>query len=50
MARQRQSSVVFIFITVLIDVIGFGITIPVLPNLLAELNEISINEASIYGG
>ena len=50
MAKQQRSSIVFIFITVLIDVIGFGIIIPVLPNLLSELNNISINEASTYGG
>ena len=40
----------FIFITVLLDVIGFGIIIPVLPELIAELKWLSINEASFYGG
>ncbi|MEL6926076.1 MAG: TCR/Tet family MFS transporter, partial [Bacteroidota bacterium] len=29
---------------------GFGIIIPVLPNLLAEMNNIDVNEASTYGG
>jgi len=47
---NRKAAVNFIFITVLLDVIGFGIIIPVLPELLAELKGISINEASIYGG
>lgn len=50
MARQKKAAVNFIFITVLIDIIGFGIIIPVLPKLLAELNQIDINEASTYGG
>ena len=50
MTTQKKAAVWFVFITVLIDTIGFGIIIPVLPNLLAELNQISINEASTYGG
>lgn len=48
--NPRNAAIGFIFITLLIDVIGFGIIIPVLPNLLAEMNHISINEASKYGG
>ena len=50
MFQQKKAAVTFIFITVLIDVIGFGIIIPVLPKLLAEMNQIDINEASTYGG
>ena len=48
--RNKQAAIGFIFITLLIDVIGFGIIIPVLPKLLAQMNNISINEASKYGG
>lgn len=48
--NPRNAAIGFIFITLLIDVIGFGIIIPVLPKLLAEMNHISINEASKYGG
>ena len=50
MAQENKTAITFIFITVLIDVIGFGIIIPVLPKLLSEMNNISINEASTYGG
>ena len=50
MKIQRNAAVGFIVITLLIDVIGFGIIIPVLPKMLAEMNHISINEASKYGG
>lgn len=50
MASNRKAAVNFIFITVLIDIIGFGIIIPVLPKLLAEMNQIDVNEASTYGG
>jgi MFS transporter, DHA1 family, tetracycline resistance protein len=48
--RNRKAAIGFIFVTLLIDVIGFGILIPVFPRMLAELNDVSINEASTYGG
>lgn len=50
MKEKKQAAIIFIFFTLLIDVIGFGIIIPVLPRLLAELKSIPINEASRYGG
>ncbi|MDO9488250.1 MAG: TCR/Tet family MFS transporter [Sphingomonadaceae bacterium] len=40
----------FIFITVLIDTIGFGIVIPVLPQLIVELTGRPVNEAARIGG
>jgi DHA1 family tetracycline resistance protein-like MFS transporter len=36
--RNSRGSLVFIFITLLIDVLGFGIVIPVLPHLVTELS------------
>jgi DHA1 family tetracycline resistance protein-like MFS transporter len=48
--KNKQAAIGFIFITLLIDIIGFGIIIPVLPKLLANMNNIEINEASTYGG
>ncbi len=50
MPSKKSAAVNFVLITVLIDITGFGIIIPVLPKLLAGLMEISINEASAYGG
>lgn len=47
---MRKAAVNFILLTVLIDVIGFGIIIPVLPKLLEEMMGIGVNEASRYGG
>jgi DHA1 family tetracycline resistance protein-like MFS transporter len=49
MAKERKAAVGFIFITLLIDTMGWGLIIPVLPNLIAELKNISISEASAYG-
>ena len=37
MANPKKAAVGFIFITVLIDIIGFGIIMPVLPQLLQQL-------------
>lgn len=48
--RNKQAAVSFIFITILIDVIGFGIIIPVLPDLITELTGQSYNEGSRTGG
>jgi DHA1 family tetracycline resistance protein-like MFS transporter len=48
--NARKSTLGFIFITILIDCIGFGIIIPVLPNLIKELSGRSLAEASEYGG
>ena len=41
---------IFIFITLLIDVIGFGIIIPVLPDLIRELNGGNYSDAARIGG
>ncbi|HEX7906059.1 MAG TPA: TCR/Tet family MFS transporter [Chitinophagaceae bacterium] len=49
MATNRKAAVGFIFITLLIDVMGWGLIIPVMPKLIAELKGIPVNEASPYG-
>jgi MFS transporter, DHA1 family, tetracycline resistance protein len=45
-----RSAVLFIFITVLVDSIGLGIILPVLPELIMQLTGEGISRASIYGG
>ncbi len=47
---KKDKGILFIFFTLLIDVIGFGIIIPVLPKLISNLKHIPINEAATYGG
>ena len=49
MAQSKKAAIGFIFITLLIDVMGWGLIIPVMPKLIAQLKNISINEASSYG-
>lgn len=46
----KKSTLGFIFITILIDCIGFGIIIPVLPDLIKEISGKSLADASEYGG
>jgi MFS transporter, DHA1 family, tetracycline resistance protein len=48
--KPGKHAFAFIFITALLDIIGFGIIIPVLPGLIMELTGEGISEAVIYGG
>jgi MFS transporter, DHA1 family, tetracycline resistance protein len=48
--KPGKSAFVFLFITVLVDSIGFGIILPVLPKLIMELTGVSIDRAAVYGG
>ena len=45
-----KSAIVFIFITILVDIIGLGIIIPVVPRLIMELTGEGVSRASVYGG
>ncbi len=49
MANPRKAAVGFIFITLLIDVMGWGLIILVMPKLISQLKGIPVNEASSYG-
>jgi len=46
----KKGAIVFIFITLLIDITGWGIIIPVVPKLIKELIHGDISEAAKYGG
>ncbi len=50
MSSKKSAAIGFIFITMLIDIIGIGIIIPVIPKLLQELNHSGISEAAKLGG
>ncbi len=50
MFGQRKAALGFIFVTLLVDVTGFGVIIPVIPKLLSEMMNVGIAEASSYGG
>jgi DHA1 family tetracycline resistance protein-like MFS transporter len=51
MARPAlQKAVAFIFVTVLLDSLSFGIIIPVFPTLIQGLAQVDVSQASILGG
>jgi DHA1 family tetracycline resistance protein-like MFS transporter len=50
MSGRKKAALGFIFVTLIIDVTGFGVIIPVMPKLISELMHVDIPEASGYGG
>ena len=50
MRTLGRRAFLFVFVTVLIDAIGFGIILPVLPGLIMQLTGVSIDRAARYGG
>ncbi len=50
MSQKRNPGILFIFITLVIDVLGIGLIIPILPSLLQEFANGDISLASRYSG
>lgn len=48
--RTKPAALGFIFLTLLIDITGLGIIIPVLPQLIAQLIHGNLSTAAAYGG
>ena len=48
--KSNKPALSFIFVTMLVDIIGLGIILPVLPALIQELTGGTISDASKYGG
>src|SRR3954468_18421400 len=47
--KNTKKAMSFIFITLLIDVMGWGLIIPVMADLVAQLKDVPLNIASNYG-
>jgi DHA1 family tetracycline resistance protein-like MFS transporter len=45
-----KNALIFVAITLLLDTIGFGLIIPVLPALLVDVTGASVSRAAVYGG
>ena len=45
----QRTSLTFIFLVVLIDMLGFGIVMPVLPQLIMDLGHFTIDDAARWG-
>jgi MFS transporter, DHA1 family, tetracycline resistance protein len=50
MARSTKYAFTFVWITVLLDMVGLGLIMPILPSILRELTGTDVAHASIYGG
>ncbi|MCW5811050.1 MAG: TCR/Tet family MFS transporter [Labilithrix sp.] len=50
MARSTKHAFVFVWITVLLDMVGLGLIIPVVPGVLRELTGTDPAHAAVYGG
>jgi len=48
--RAGSGAFVFVFIAVLVDSIGFGIILPVLPSLIMTLAHVNVAQAAEFGG
>ncbi|WP_417622033.1 TCR/Tet family MFS transporter [Parasphingorhabdus sp.] len=47
---SAKSSLVFVFLVVLIDMLGFGIIMPVLPKLITSITGDTVSQAAVYAG
>lgn len=50
MTPPRNKAALFVFVTVVLDAMGIGIIMPVLPDLLRELSHTTLGEAALWGG
>lgn len=48
--KESRLTLICILITILLDMVGYGIIVPVLPELIKELTGGSVAQAAIYGG
>ena len=49
-ARTRRAGMVFILVTLFIDILGIGIIVPILPELIKELLGEEFTQAAVYYG
>jgi MFS transporter, DHA1 family, tetracycline resistance protein len=48
-AAKSKSAITFVFITVVLDMIGFGIIMPVLPQLIETVGDMDLAHAAVMG-
>lgn len=47
---KAKKTIIFIFITILIDAIGVGIIFPIAASIVTEVSHVSVNKATTYSG
>jgi DHA1 family tetracycline resistance protein-like MFS transporter len=50
MPAPSRHAVTFVVATVFLDMMGFGLIMPVLPDLIGEVGHVSLSEATVIGG
>lgn len=50
MPKPGKNPIIFVLLTVVIDTIGFGVIMPVLPRLIMEISAVDISAAARIGG
>jgi DHA1 family tetracycline resistance protein-like MFS transporter len=50
MPGSKKAAIGFIFLTLLIDVTGLGLIIPVMPKLIESMIDGNVSQASQWGG
>lgn len=50
MPPVSRHAVTFVFITVFLDMVGFGLIMPVLPGLIEQVGNVSLGDAALIGG
>jgi DHA1 family tetracycline resistance protein-like MFS transporter len=50
MQAPPRRAVAFVIATVFLDMLGFGLIMPVLPDLIGEVGHVSLSEATVIGG
>jgi DHA1 family tetracycline resistance protein-like MFS transporter len=48
--NSQRSALIFIFLTVLIDMIGIGLIIPIMPDLIQSMTDQTVAETAVTGG
>ena len=49
-ATAPTKTLIFMFVTVLLSMVGFGIIIPIMPQLMMEVTNTNVSQAATYGG
>lgn len=50
MSQTHRASFGFVFAMVLIDMLGFGLVMPVLPQLIMDLGQMDVDRAAVFAG
>ena len=50
MAAPSKHAVTFVFVTVMLDMVGFGLIMPVLPALISAVSGKTVGEAALVSG